>query len=194
MHLPAATAICPWLRPAAALAGAVLVAACTASTGSSATGSQPPTQRPVVTPAEGCQLPVGNEPSFPGGKIVLGVISLGPDFLQPTVPVHQGLWRYWQKHGLWIRAGHQTVTITVPKAWQNRVAITWGANVGIVSTLRFPGCPASLGTPAGPGTGAGYPGGFYLRSRSACVPLVFAVGRRSAVIRVSVGRRCGTVL
>ncbi len=192
MHLATATAIRRWPRPATALAGAVLVAACTASTGSSANGSRPATQPPVAAHAAGCQLPGGDDP-FPGGKIVLGVISLGPDFLQPTVPVHQGWWRYWQKHGLWIRAGHQTVTITVPKAWQNRAAITWGANVGIVSTLRFPGCPASPGTPAGPGTGAEYPGGFYLRSNSACVPLAFAVGRRSAVIRVSVGRRCGTV-
>jgi len=33
--------------------------------------------------------------------------------------------------------------------------------------------------------------GFYLRSRSACVPLVVGVGRRSAVVRVGVGRRCG---
>ena len=144
-------------------------------------------------PHDGCQLPVGNEPSSPGGKIVLGVISLGRDFLLPTVPVHQGGWRHWQKHGLWIWAGHQAVTITVPKAWRSRVAITWGVNVGIVSTLRLPGTLLSPGCAAGPGTWDGYAGGFYLRSSSACVPLVFAVGRRSAVVRVGVGRRCGPV-
>jgi hypothetical protein len=193
MRLPTAAAICSWLRPATALAGAVLVAACTASTGTSATGSHPAAQPPVAAPADGCQLPVGNEPSSPGGKIVLGVISLGPDFMQPTVPVHQGRWRYWQKHGLWIWAGHQAVTITVPKAWRNRAAITWGVNAGIVSMLRLPGTLLSPGCPAGPGTWNGYAGGFYLRSRSACVPLVFGVGRRSAVVRVGVGRRCSTV-
>jgi hypothetical protein len=186
MRLPPATAICGWLVRATALAGAVLVAACTASTGTSATGSHPATQPPVAVPAGGCQLPVGSEPS-PGGKIVLGVISLGPDFLQPAVPVHQRWWRYWQKHGLWIRAGHQVVTVAVPRAWRNRAAITWGVNVGIARTLRLPGCPA------GPGTWNAYAGGFYLRSSSACVPLVLAVGRRSAVVRVGVGRRCGTV-
>jgi hypothetical protein len=186
MHLPVAAAICGWLRRAAALAGAVLVAGCAAGTGTPATGSHPATQPPVAVPADGCQLPVGNEPS-PGGKIVLGVISLGPDFLQPAVPVHQRWWRYWQKHGLWIRAGHQVVTVTVPRAWRNRAAITWGVNVSIASTLRLPGCPAS------PGTWNAYAGGFYLRSSSACVPLVFAVGRRSAMVRVGVGRRCGTV-
>ncbi|HEV2374788.1 MAG TPA: hypothetical protein VGS19_21820 [Streptosporangiaceae bacterium] len=178
-------AICRWLRRATALAGAVLVAACTASTGTPATGSHPATQQPVAAPAEGCRLPVGNAPS-PGGKIVLGVISL-PNALWPTVPVHQGRWRYWQKHGLEIRSGHQTVTITVPTAWRNQAAITWGVNVGIVSTLRLPGCSAA------PGTWNGYAGGFYLRSSSACVPLVFAVGRRTAVVRVGVGRRCGPV-
>jgi hypothetical protein len=192
MHLPRATAIGRWLRPAAALAGAVLVAACTASTRSSATGSHPATQPPVAATAGGCRLPAGNEPPA-GGKIVLGVISLGPDFLQPTVPVHQGWWRYWQKHGLEILDGHQAVTITVPKAWRNRAAITWGADVGIVSTLRLPGTLLSPGCPAGPLKWYGYAGGFYLRSSSACVPLVFAVGRRSAVVHVGVGRRCGTV-
>jgi hypothetical protein len=190
---PAAAAIGSWLRPATALAGAVLVAACTASTGTPATGSHPAAQPPVAATADGCPLPVGNEPSFPGGKIMLGVISLGPDFLRPAVPVHQGWWRYWQKRGLWIWAGHQAVTITVPKAWRNRVAITWGVNAGIVSTLRLPGTLLSPGCPAGPGTWNSYAGGFYLRSRSACVPLVFGAGRRSAVVRVGVGRRCGTL-
>src|SRR6516164_8362885 len=107
--------VCGWLRRATALAGAALVVACTASTSTSAAGSRPAAQPPVAAAADGCPLPVGNEPSSPGGKIVLGVISLGPDFLQPAVPVHQGLWRYWEKNGLWIRAGHQAVTITIPK-------------------------------------------------------------------------------
>jgi len=125
-------------------------------------------------------------------KTVLGVISIA-DANWPTVRVHQGLWRYWDKDGLWIWTGHQAVTITVPKAWRNRAAITWGANAGIVSTLRLPGTLLTPGCPAGPGIWNAYPGGLYLRSRSACVPLVFAVGRRSAVVRVGVGRRCGTV-
>ena len=58
---------------------------------------------------------------------------------------------------------------------------------GIVGTLRLPGCSDV------PGSWNGYAGGFYLRSSSACVPLVFAVGQRSAVVRVGVGRRCGPV-
>ena len=186
MQMRTSAAICGWLRRATALAGALLVAACTASTGTAATGSHPATQPPVAA-AYACGLAVGRNPGPPPGRIVLGLISLGPDFLQPTVPVHQGWWRYWQKHGLDIRSGHQTVTVTVPTAWRNRAAITWGVNVGIGSTLRLPGCPAP------PGTWNGYAGGFYLRSSSACVPLVFAVGRHSAVVQVGVGRRCGPV-
>jgi hypothetical protein len=182
--------VCRWLRRATALAGAVLVVACTASTGTPATGSHPAAQRPVAASADGCRLPGDNAPS-PDGKIVLGVISLGRDFLQPAVAVHQGWWRYWQKHGLWILDGHQRVTITVPEAWRSRAAITWGVNVGIASTLRLPGTLLTPGCPAGPLTWNSYAGGFYLRSRSACVPLVLAVGRRSAVVRVGVGRRCG---
>ena len=190
MHLPKATTIGRGLRRAAGLAGAVLLAACTVSTGSSATGSHPATQLPVAAAAE-CRPPAANAPA-PDGKIVLGVISLHPE-LQPTVRVHQGWWRYWQKYGLEILDGHRAVTITVPIAWRSRAAITWGANAGIVSTLRLPGTLLTPGCPAGRLTWNGYAGGFYLRSPSACVPLVFAVGQRSAVVHIGVGRRCGTV-
>ena len=192
MKMRISAEVCGWLRRATVLAGAALVAACTASGGPPAAGSHLATQPPVAASADGCRSPVGSEPA-PDGKIVLGVISLGRDFLQPTVPVHQGWWRYWQKHGLWIWTGHQAVTITVPQDWRNRAAITWGANAGIVSTLRLPGTLLSPGCPADPLKWNGYAGGFYLRSSSACVPLVFGLGRRSAVVRVGVGRRCGPV-
>ena len=183
--MPTSAAICGWLRPATALAGAVLVAACTASTGTSATGSHPAAQQPVAA-AYACGLASFREPGPPHGTIVLGVVSIGDEYW-PTARVHQGWWRYWQKDALRIRAGRQAVTITVPRAWRTRAAITWGVNVGIVSTLRLPGCPSA------PGIWNGYVGGFYLRSSSACVPLVFGTGRRSAVARVGVGRRCGPV-
>jgi len=133
-----------------------------------------------------CALASFREPGRSHRTLALGVISIA-DEPWPTASVHQGWWRYWQKDALWIRAGHQPVTITVPNAWRTKAAITWGVNVGIVSALRLPGCPSA------PGTWNGYAGGFYLRSRSACVPLVLGVGRRSAVVRVGVGRRCGSV-
>src|SRR5215468_12780328 len=109
MRTTAAT--CRWPHRAAVLAGAVLVVVCAASGCTAAgTGSHPATH--TAAKAGRCP-PVRSEPA-PGGKAVLGVISLGRDFLQPTVPVHQGSWRYWEKHGLYLLDGRQTVTITVP--------------------------------------------------------------------------------
>jgi hypothetical protein len=173
------------LRSATPLASAVLVAACTASTGTLVAGSPPAARQAAVPSADPCGLPVANEAKPTAGRIVLGVISIASGaVVQPAVRVDQGWWRYWQKTGLEIRAGSQAVTITVPKAWRTRAAITWGVNVGIVSTLRLPGCRAA------PGTWNAYAGGFYLRSSSACVPLVFDVGQRSTVVPIGVGRRC----
>jgi hypothetical protein len=37
----------------------------------------------------------------------------------------------------------------------------------------------------------GFAGGFSLRDRSACVPLVIQVGSQSRTVRFGVGRRCG---
>jgi len=35
-----------------------------------------------------------------------------------------------------------------------------------------------------------YSGGFLLKTQSACVPLTFRVGSRSATVRFGVGKRC----
>jgi hypothetical protein len=66
-----------------------------------------------------------------------------------------------------------------------RAAIIWGnGNYDPASSLRIAGCGSD------PNVGNAYAGGFYLRSRSACLPLTFRVGRRSATIRFGIGRRC----
>ena len=175
-----------WLRPAAALAGAVLVGACTTSSNPAVTGSHPATQPPVVAAADGCNLPVLREPGpdRDDGKLVLGIISIG-DAPWRTVRVHQGRWRYWQKDGHDIRAGHQTVTITVPPS----LAESRGHHLGGERRDRQYAAAARL--PGHARLNQWLRGRFYLRSRSACVPLVFSVGRHSALVRVGVGRRCG---
>lgn len=171
------------------LASTAVVAACTAS-GSTPAASRPATQSATVPQsaalsADSCGLTIGNVPGPPAGQIMLGAVSFGSGtVLGPTVRVDQGRWRYWQKYGLAIRAGNQAVTITVPAAWRTRAAITWGVNVGIVGALRLPGCPGA------PGTWNAYAGGFYLRSSSACVPLVVEAGGRSTEVHIGVGRRC----
>jgi hypothetical protein len=75
--------------------------------------------------------------------------------------------------------------VRVPKAWRGRAAITWGSGTGTVSALRLASCPTSAGA------WIGYPGGFFLKASSACVPLVFRVGHQSATVRFGIRRRCG---
>jgi hypothetical protein len=118
---------------------------------------------------------------------VLGVVSVPPAYLRQVVATHERPWAYWRKAGLvvWSTAA---VSVSVPQAWRNRVAITWGNNTGIVSSLRIAACPVYFGER---GSDA-YAGGFYLGSRSACVPLIFRVGHRSATVRFGIGRACGT--
>jgi hypothetical protein len=118
-----------------------------------------------------------------GYRVVLGVVSVPPAFLPQVVPTGNRPWAHWRKAGLLIRGDAQPVSVSFARPWRGRAAISWGTS-GIVSALRFRPCPSS-----GKAWNA-YAGGFYLRSRSACVPLVFRVGRRSAVVRFGLGRRC----
>ncbi len=120
-----------------------------------------------------------------GYRLVLGVISVPPAYLRQVVPTHSQPWAYWRKAGLVVHAGSAPVSVSVPKPWRNRVAITWGNSTGVVSGLRIAGCASP------PNVWRAYSGGFYLRSRSACVPLIFRVGQRSTTIRFGVGRSCG---
>jgi hypothetical protein len=96
-------------------------------------------------------------------------------------------WRYWHKAGLLVYAGRGPVTVTVPTAWRQRVAITWGNGLGALSTLQITRCPS----PADYWNA--YAGDIYTRSPAACVPLVFrvgGVGARSQTVSFGIGRRC----
>lgn len=119
-----------------------------------------------------------------GYRVVLGVVSVPPARLIQVVPSQSRPWTYWRKAGLVVRAGAPPVTVSVPSAWRSRAAITWGNSTGIVSTLRIASCPGAAGA------WNAYAGGFYLRSRSACVPLRFGVPGRSSVVRFDLGRAC----
>jgi hypothetical protein len=115
---------------------------------------------------------------------VLGVVAVPPAFMRQVVATHKKPWAYWRKQGLLIRAGEEAVTVTVPENWRRRAAITWGNSGGAVSSLRFQAC-------GGPGNvGHAYAGGFLLRSQSACLPLIFRVGKRSTTVRFGIGQRC----
>lgn len=74
---------------------------------------------------------------------VLGVVAVPPAYMRQVVSSSQKLWPYWHKQGLVIRATGESVTVTVPKLWRRRAAITWGNGGDPVSSLRIAGCAAS---------------------------------------------------
>lgn len=115
---------------------------------------------------------------------VLRVLSVAPAYISQVVRLRDGAWPYWEKAGLVVRAAGGPVTVTVPPAWRKRAAITWGGNTGIVNSLRIARCGSD------PSRGNAYAGGFYLRSRSACLPLAFRAGGHTTTVRFGLGRRC----
>ncbi len=115
---------------------------------------------------------------------MLGVAAVPPAYIPQTVPTGSTPWRYWSKSGLVIKANSPPVDVSVPPRWRTRVSIGWGDRGG--SELRIASCPPSSAL----GDWNPYTGGFYLRSRAACVPLTFRVGDRTATVRFGVGKRC----
>ena len=120
-----------------------------------------------------------------GNRVVLGTVSVPPAFLPQVGPSRTKAWPFVTKRGLAVRGNGPAVVVTVPRAWRGRVAITWG-DVGIVSGLRIAPCSAFLP----PKVWNAYAGAFYLRSRSACVPLTFRVGQRTKTVRFGLAKRC----
>lgn len=173
-----------WIASATTLTvtAVALVVAAGSRAGAAATASS----RPTVTcdKSGGIVLPAGDRNGY---RVLLGVVSVPADYIPGVVPTRGRFfrpWRFWSKAGLNVRAGSPAVVVSVPRAWRNRAAITWGNGTGTVSALRLASCPTSVGA------WIGYPGGFLLQTPSACVPLVFRVGQQTATIRFGLGRRC----
>jgi hypothetical protein len=163
-----------------ALALAVVAAASSRSPGRTVTRTVPCSEIIDVT-----KWPyIGNREPRYRYRTVLGLVSVPPAYISQVVHLDEGTWPYWEKAGLVVRAGRGPVTVSVPLAWRKRAAIKWGGNTGIVSSLRIARCGSN------PTRGNAYAGGFYLRSRSACLPLVFRAGSHSATVRFGLGRRC----
>jgi hypothetical protein len=101
----------------------------------------------------------------------------------PVTVSGDGPWRYWQKRGILILAGTGSVVVSVPPSWRQQAAITYGT-YGIVSSLVLAACQQPSGV------WDGYAGGIYLRAAASCVPLMFTIGTRSAIVRFSVAGRC----
>jgi|SRR5215831_11642750 len=160
------------------LAAALTVAGCS---GPGAAVHAKPPPAPLASPrAVGCDQII-QQAGPPGGRVVLGVLAAPPAHLERAAPTGTRPWAYFSKYGIAIRADSPAVLVTVPAAWRHRVAIAWGNNAGAASSLRLLTCARQLGP------WNGYAGGFYLRSASGCVPLVFQIGRRTATLRFAIG-------
>ena len=142
--------------------------------------------RPNTVPTMPCdQIILRIRSGHAGGyRIVLGVVSVPPARLIQIVPTHNRPWAYWRKAGLAVRAGSPPVTVSVPAAWRRRAAITWGNRPGTGSALRIASCRGAKAV------WNAYAGGFYIRTRSACVPLRISVAGRSRIVRFGLGRPC----
>ena len=124
-------------------------------------------------------------PFTDGYRRVLDVFAAPPGYIPQVVRNTDRRWPWWEKAGLVVRAGRRPVEVRVPASWQGRAAITWG-NGGLPSqAVRFAPCPSP------PGVWNAYAGGFLLRSRGACVPLVFQAGGERRIVRFGIGVRCG---
>ncbi len=118
-------------------------------------------------------------------RLVLDALSVPPAFLPQINPTGERPWRYFSKWGMVVRSDGRSATVTVPPAWRDRLAISWGnAGHGVFQSIHFAGCRH------GPNVGNAYAGGFFLTVPAACVPLLFSVGGRSTVFRFGIGRRC----
>ena len=119
-----------------------------------------------------------------GYRAVLGAVSAPPKYI-PGIATDPSSapFLHWSKAGLWIRAGNTAVTVSLPEGWRDKARIVWGAPGTPATAVRFGPCPSKVST------WDGYSGGFLLRARSACVPLIFSVGDRRTTVRFGVGQR-----
>ena len=122
-----------------------------------------------------------------GFRVLLGAVSVpgARHLANGSASTRGNDWRYYRNAGIAIRAGTSAVSVSVPEGWRDRVAVSWGDSPAS-SSLRFAPCG---GSPAR--TWNSYSGGFHLRARGDCVPLIVRVGGLSTTVRVGVGRACG---
>jgi hypothetical protein len=146
-------------------------------------GTAAPAGAPTVTC--GSIVVPGGSFSWTPERVVLGVVDVPPARISRAVPTGERRWPYWSKAGIVVRADSAPVTISVAQAWRRRAAIGWGT-VDAAASLRFATCPDSSAL----GGWNPYAGGFLLRVRAACVPLMVRVGDRSTTVRVGIGKRC----
>ncbi len=148
--------------------------------------ASPPPAAHARTLVVGCENVIlrPRQPFTDGYRRVLGVIAAPPAYIPQVVHAPQGRWTWWEKSGMVIRAGRRPVTVSVPPAWRQRAAVTWGNALPPASVIRFAACPSPAGV------WNAYAGGFLMTTRGACIPLTFRVGQRQTTVRFGIDVRC----
>jgi hypothetical protein len=118
----------------------------------------------------------------PGTRVVLGVVALPVDVLQP-VPVDG---RFWSKRGLEVLSGAVAEISIAPEA-AGHAWIEWGNPPEPATVQRVNGCPVP-GCAAGCGWLA-FAGGYWVDAPT-CVPIVVRSNDREARVGVAVGAAC----
>jgi hypothetical protein len=160
------------------------LASLTAAAGPSTAHPTRPTEPEITVACGDANLRVAPaDVKADGRRVILNAVSVPPAYIRQVQRTTVEGWAYWTKTGIEIEAGSPVVRISVPKAWQKRAAIEWGLG-GPVRAQRFAACSPP------PTYWNGFVGGFFLSDRSACVPLLIQVGKRTATVRFGIGRRC----
>ena len=115
---------------------------------------------------------------------VLDAISVPPAFIPQVSSTGERPWRYFSKWGM----ASALTRDRCPSPCRRAGAIGWRSRGGTAVTASSRGFASrAAGTES---VGDAYAGGFFLRARSACVPLTFWVGGRTATVRFGIGRHC----
>ena len=114
--------------------------------------------------------------------MVLGDVAVPPAYVPGVQRNGNGVWRYYQQTAILVRGESPPVTVSVPPAWQARVAIDLEVH-GIGTMFHLPSCP-------GRGAWSWNVAGFYTKTPTACVPLRIQVGRRADTVWFGLGARC----
>jgi hypothetical protein len=148
----------------------------------------PSAAQPRASPRVPCSDVISQQASgtADGNRVVLGLVSVPPARIEHGVTSGIAAWKYFSKWGMAIRS-HTAVTVSVPRGWRSRVAVTWGASTAIAASIHFAPC-RSTATRSRPWNS--YPGGFFMDTPTTCVPLRITVGHHSRTLRFGIGRNC----
>lgn len=186
-------------RAAALVASGTLALCCSAcSTGTSdkvptstarSSGSTGNTSSTVVGPITfDCSGPIDTSRTVDSAfQNVLGTVGLRTNTTIGSGPGGSAdPHRLFAKTGLILHA-ERAATLSIPKAWADKVSIAWGNHSAEwTTTLQIRACPTP---PGSAGQWLGYPGGFSL-DQPACVPLEVSTPTGKTVVQVPVGVPC----